>query len=71
MIQYVIYFNPFDFPGLYVCRPWLITAGAMTPMRFACIAATIEELRWPFERLGLYRLDRHRDDDVSIVEIWF
>ena len=67
--QWVIYMGPTDFPGQWVVRRWLVTAGAVHPDARAVSCATLEEAR-RIVPAGLYNLGRYSDDDPAIYEVW-
>lgn len=62
---WVIYFNTKDYPQKYVTRKFLNE----TPTTEVFTENTLDEIR---ERIpvGLFRLDRHPQDDPVIVETW-
>lgn len=63
--MWVVYNNPIDLPGRYVARKWLNA----TPTAELIQGVTLEELRGRLPG-GLFRLDRHDQDDPKIVEVW-
>ena len=67
--QWVIYNHPRDFPDKYVMRRWDIRANEMQATDDMALADTLEEIRLSVPR-GLYRLERFRDDDPCIAEVW-
>ncbi len=70
MRLYVIYYNPSDFPGLYVVRRQFITAtGDIFPDGMAFSGPTLESVREKIPE-GLYNLGRNKNDDQTIIEIW-
>lgn len=69
MSQWCIYDHPRDFPNKYVMRRWDIRAGQMAATDDMALADTLEEIRAKVPA-GLYRLERFRDDDPCIVEVW-
>lgn len=70
MSQWVIYDHPRDFPDKYVMRRWEIRQPAeIVATDDMALANTLEEIRLSVPQ-GLYRLERFRDDDPSIVEVW-
>lgn len=74
MTQWIVYFNPSDYPGLYVVRPWDIVRGELEPRsrREHWLCSTLEEARALILRgdPGLYCLPRNPGDDPVIVEVW-
>lgn len=70
MFIYVIYFNPFDFPGDYVLKRMIIKNERMNfDMNFIKLTKTLEEAR-SFLPPGLVNVDRQEADDPVIVECW-
>jgi hypothetical protein len=68
---FVIYRNPRDFPGKWVCRRQVATSAGEVksdPEPFA-VEDSYRRIRarLPY---GLTHLDRHPDDDPTIVETW-
>lgn len=71
MISYTVFFNPTDYPGLYVVRPFVLKEGAVEPMGIAWTGQTIDEVRAKVPRdLGLVRFSRSPEDHPSILEVW-
>lgn len=68
--QFVIYWNPADYPGQYVIRRWLIRVGAAVPGKVACLCESLELARSVFGWAGLVCLARSPGDDPVIVETW-
>ena len=68
-VLYVIYWNPKDYPGKHVVRPWRIDAPEARPVGLAVEADTLDAAR---ELLpdGLVNLGRMEKDDPCIVETW-
>jgi hypothetical protein len=74
MTQWIIYFNPSDYPGKYVVRGHDIVRGQLEPVaRPHCfVCESLEEARerlllaWP----GLVCLARHPSDPLPVVEVW-
>lgn len=70
MSQWVIYNHPRDCPDKYVMRRWEILQSAELVVTGDTVQAdTLEEIRLSVPR-GLYRLERFKDDDPCIVEVW-
>lgn len=72
---YVIYKNPRDYPGKWVCRRQVATrAGDVVadPEPFAVVPVThsLAPLRGRLVYMGLTRMERHPADDAVIVETW-
>jgi hypothetical protein len=65
MRLYVIYQNPADFPGLYVCRVF----ENDRPTREHWTGRTLDEVRSQLPA-DLSRLPRADSDDPVIVEVW-
>jgi hypothetical protein len=66
---WTIYDHPSDFPDCFIARMSLVSVDGLVPTREIITAATLEELRSQLPG-GLYRLNRHPDDDPVIVEVW-
>jgi hypothetical protein len=69
MNQWVVYFNPKDYPGKYVVRRWRIAQGSAEAAKEATVHDSLEEARAAIPP-GLYPLERFADDDRVIVEVW-
>jgi hypothetical protein len=75
MTQWVVYFNPSDFPGLFVVRPWDIVKGSPEPVARRAehwVCGSLEEARALILRgdPGLVCLARDPSDPPPIVEVW-
>lgn len=68
LTQWVIYDHPADYPQYVVVRQWVIKAGQIE-IGPAMLCDSLEQAREDVP-LGLYCLDRHPDDDPTIVEVW-
>lgn len=65
----VIYDNPKDFPGMYLCRIW--EGAGCHPTNTAMQKTSLEELREDIQAAGfLIRFPRAEGDDPVIVETW-
>lgn len=62
---WVVYYDPLDFPGLYVARKWLTDV----PTKERYIGDTLEQVRQCIPE-GKILLMRDPSDDPKIVEIW-
>lgn len=62
---WVIYNHPADHPAHYVARRFVLDR----PTPDIHVAASLDILRQLLPP-GLYRLERHRQDDPTIVEVW-
>lgn len=69
MKVYTIYFNPSDFPGLYVLRVYDTSSGAPVAEKHQETANTLEEIRG-FLPAELVNIGRFENDDPVIVECW-
>ena len=68
--MYVIYRNPRDYPGKFVCRKWLLTDGKPVPMaQPTSVSNSLEEVRAKVPK-GLFRMARGPLDDVAVWEVW-
>lgn len=65
---YVIYYNPSDFPGRYVCRINHV-GHTNVPGRLLANEDTLEKVRAKLPP-GLHRIARSKGDDKVIVETW-
>jgi hypothetical protein len=67
---YVLYYNPSDYPGLYVVRRQVATATSITvdpePM---AVTDTLMGAR-ALLPVGLHRIERDIIDEPQIVETW-
>lgn len=71
MMIYTVYFNPRDFPGLYVMRPFVPKGEIAEPMGIAWTGKTLDEVRAKIPRdLGLVCVPRASQDHPSVVEVW-
>ena len=71
LVVYVVYKDPKDFPGKYVVRSQKAWVGVVLVMSLPIyVGDSIDGARAVIPK-GLYRLDRSRHDDPSIVESWF
>lgn len=69
--MWTVYEHPADAPGAYVARRWELVAGQ--PPRATgdtVTGVTLDVVRWPLERMGLFRIERAPEDDPCIVETW-
>ena len=75
MTQWTVYFNPSDYPGLYVVRPFDIVNGEPEPVPRLSehwVCSSLEEARaiiWRGDP-GLVCITRHPSDPSPIVEVW-
>ena len=70
MELYVVYFNPSDYPGMYVVRRQVAGRGTVTPDRRPLgVSTTLDQVRCSLPP-GLTLIPRHPDDDPCIVEVW-
>lgn len=70
LFQYVIYFNPKDYPDRYVVRKWRITAGKLEAAIWPdTVTETLESARDAVPE-GLVNIGRQLGDDPVIVEVW-
>ena len=69
---WTIYFDPRDFPGLYVARRFTISPDAPEPVPDAApwsVATSLEAARVRLPT-GLVRIERSLEDEPHIVECW-
>ena len=66
--MWTVYENLKDYPGKYVARLWLVEPKPEAT-NLAIIEDTLEGVRAKLPS-GLYWLDRQKDDDPAIVEVW-
>jgi hypothetical protein len=67
--QIVVYYNPLDFPGMFVARLVIIKKGEVLFTPYVMIENEIKEVHDHIpEQFG--RLDRDPNDDPAIYEIW-
>jgi hypothetical protein len=63
---WTVYYNPLDYPGLYVARLFILDK----PTLITVVAWTLEEVRECLPP-GLVRMERMPEDEPQIVECWF
>lgn len=65
----VLYYNPWDCPGMYVAREFAIDERGITPASVAIVAKSYGELltRLP---AGMMSIPRHPNDEPQILEVW-
>lgn len=68
MYLYVIYYNPSDFPGRYVCRVNHV-GHTNVPGRLIANEETLQAVRDKIPP-GMHCIPRSRGDDKVIVETW-
>jgi len=67
---FAVYYNPTDYPGLFVVRRQVAGRGTvMADPNPLAVAPTLEGARLCIPP-GVERFDRHPDDDQVIVETW-
>lgn len=65
----VIYDNPQDYPGMYVCRIW--EGVGCRPTDTAMQKSSLEEMRADIQAAGFsIKFPRAEDDDPAILETW-
>lgn len=69
LVQYVIYNNPTDFPGLCVARKWLIGCGTIEHSEVVATGKTVDEVRAKLPR-NIASLPVYANDDPVIAEVW-
>lgn len=70
LTQYVIYWNPSDYPGRFVTREWKVTAGQVLAAAHPCaVADSLAEAR-AIVPDGLVHIGRMPGDDPAIFEVW-
>lgn len=70
MEQYVVYYNPSDYPKKFVVRGIVVTPDGFIRMRHkASVHDTLEEARSSVPQ-GYLCIPPHQDDDPVIVETW-
>ena len=68
--QFCIYWNPKDYPGMFVTRRYSLDADNIPVPDLDCtLATTLDEARKDVPK-GFVRLGRDERDDASIVEVW-
>lgn len=71
MTQWVIFFNPTDYPGKYVLRRFQVGPGTVTPEAEPDgVFETLEDAREVFRGSTLVRIERDPNDEPQIVETW-
>lgn len=75
MDQFVIYYDPTDYPGKYVLRRWRISATVAGPPKIEpdpepmAVVNTLEQVRAAVP-IGTVLISRDQNDDPAIVEVW-
>lgn len=65
----VIYDNPKDFPGMYLCRIW--EGAGCHPTNTTMQKSSLEEMREDIQAAGFsIRFTRAEGDDPAILETW-
>lgn len=67
--QWVVYFNPSDYPGKWVVRKFTIVAGRIEASDALHVCSSCSEARENIP-LGLACIPRHAQDEPHIVEAW-
>lgn len=70
IVMFTVYFNPSDYPGLYVLRRHVAVDGEARADPECVTGKTLDEVRRhiPPDR---NRIARHPQDEPQIVESWF
>lgn len=69
--QYTIYFDPSDYPGLFVTRGWTVdSTGPKPDVAPAVVTDTLEAARLAVPCSCDFRVPPHLEDDPKIVEVW-
>ena len=69
LTMWTVYRYPRDYPDSWVARRIIIKANKTLMTNDMFIAPSLDEVRALLPR-GLYRLDRLRQDDPVIAEVW-
>ena len=69
LIQWVIYFDPSDYPGKYVARKWIVASGRIAATQVSYMSDSLEDARRHIPD-GMFNLGRFANDDPKIVEVW-
>lgn len=64
MDQWIIFYNPSDYPGKYVTQKWHITVA-----EDAVVTDTLDQARAGVPP-NLYKLPRFDKDEPVVVEVW-
>lgn len=67
---WTVYWNPSDYPGVYVVRRCTVGAAGVTMHDNPTVALTLDKARAAVPA-HLLRLPRSPADDPVIVEVWF
>lgn len=67
--MYAVYYNPSDFPGLYVLRVWHVSAHGCVPDMDYKTATDLVRIREQIPR-ELSCIPREQYDDPCIIEVW-
>lgn len=63
---YVIYKNPTDCPGKFVCRRWM---GMMPDQKPLAVSRRLDKCRRAIPA-GFTMIERMKGDDPAILELW-
>jgi hypothetical protein len=67
---FTVYHNPLDYPGKFVVRRSVVSAGRVVTDRDPlAVVWSLEQARAAIPR-GLTRLPRMPEDEIQIVEVW-
>jgi hypothetical protein len=67
---WTIYRHPSDYPDKYVARLFEVKGTGPRPTESIVIAPDLETLRAQMMEMKLTKMDRMKDDDPVIVEVW-
>lgn len=69
--MWTVYRNPADYPGQYVVRRSMVTAGLVAHDRVpAIVTDSLEQARNVIPK-GLCQMGRADQDEPQILEVWF
>ncbi len=67
--MWVVYENPLDYPGKFVCRRWVVTPEGNTPDGHCWVTSTLEDARSKVPP-DCFRIPHQDGEDPCIVETW-
>ena len=67
---FVVYDSPSDYPGRFVVRRFVSTAGRVVPDPEPVAVTSTLEIAREVIPIGLVRLSPRPDDDQAISEVW-
>ncbi len=69
LVIWTVYENPLDYPGKWALRAHYVERGGVRAASECAVRDSLEEIR-KCVPAGLTQMQRHRDDDPAIYEVW-